>query len=127
MKEFKSKAEQDPFAMFLGITIEEVEQGRARCSIRITPDMLNFLGLVHGGLVFSLADVAFSLASNSDHTPSYALDVSGTFLKSAEVGDRITAEANMLSTTKRTGLYRMEVRKNEELIATFNGTVFRKV
>jgi acyl-coenzyme A thioesterase PaaI-like protein len=43
------------------------------------------------------------------------------------VGDTLVAEARLLHTTKRTGVYRMDVFRNDELIATFNGTVFRKV
>ena len=89
--------------------------------------MLNFLGFVHGGLIFSLADAAFSAASNKDYSPSFALDVMGSFMKTAAVGDTVTAVAKLVHTTKRTGIYRMNVRNGDELLATFNGTVFRKV
>jgi acyl-CoA thioesterase len=127
MDDFINKILNDPYIIFLGISVDKFEKGYSQCSIIIKNNMLNFNGLVHGGLIFSLADVAFSIASNSDHLPSYALDVSGSFLKTANVGDRVIAEAKLIHTTKRTGLYRMEVSRNNELIATFNGTVFRKV
>ena len=127
MDEFLNTVRNDPWANFLGVEIEKVEKEYARCSVVIREDMLNFLGAVHGALIFSLADVAFSAAANSNYSPSLALDISGSFLKGAVVGDTLTAEARMLNTTKRTGLYRMDVSKNGELIATFNGTVFRKV
>jgi acyl-CoA thioesterase len=127
MDEFLNTVRNDPWANFLGVTIEKVEKDFARCSVIIREDMLNFLGAVHGALIFSLADVAFSAAANSSYSPSLALDISGSFIKGAVVGDTLTAEARMLNTTKRTGLYRMDVSKNGELIATFNGTVFRKV
>lgn len=127
MDEFLKTVRKDPWANFLGVEIEKVEKGYACCSVVIREEMLNFLGAVHGAMIFSLADVAFSAASNSDYSPSLALDVSGSFLKGAVVGDTLRAEARMLNTTKRTGLYRMDVSKNGELIATFNGTVFRKV
>ena len=127
MNELKAKIQDDPYLKYLGITLDELEKGRAVCSLTVTKDMMNFLNFTHGGLIFSLADVAFSAASNSDHLPSCALDVSGSFLKSAAVGDRVTAEAKLIHTTKRTGMYRMDVRNNGELIATFNGTVFRRV
>lgn len=120
------KVRGEPYAASLGIRIDAVEEGYASCSVTITEDMLNFLGVVHGGLIFSLADVAFSAASNSDHFPSYALDVSGSFLRAPRVGDVITADARRIHGTKRTGVYRIEVSGGEELIATFNGTVFRK-
>jgi acyl-CoA thioesterase len=111
----------------LGIKVDKIEPGYALCSIVIRENMLNFLGLVHGGLVFSLADVAFSAASNRDHLPSYALDINGSFLRTAQVGDRVVAEARLVHTTKRTGLYRIDISHKKDLVATFNGTVFRKV
>jgi acyl-CoA thioesterase len=127
MNDITQKILKDPFIRFLGISVDAIEKGYSRCSVVIRDEMLNFNGAVHGGLIFSLADVAFSIASNSDHLPSFALDVSGSFLKTAQVGDKVVAEAKIIHTTKRTGLYRMEVFKGNELIATFNGTVFRKV
>lgn len=120
------KVRDESYAGSLGIRIDAVEKGYALCSVTITADMLNFLGVVHGGLVFSLADVAFSAASNSDHFPSYALDVSGSFLRGAQIGDIVKAEARRVHGTKRTGVYRIEVSRGEDLIAIFNGTVFRK-
>ncbi len=122
-----AKAASDPFAGFLGIRVERVEEGFASCSVTIGENLCNFLGMVHGGLIFSLADVAFAAASNRDHYPSYALDVSGSFLKAARVGDVMRAEARLVHATRRTGLYRMDVFRQSELVATFNGTVFRKV
>jgi acyl-CoA thioesterase len=127
MKSLMEKLSRDPYADHLGISIDKVEKGYARCSAVIEDYMLNFLGYVHGGMIFSLADVAFSAASNSDYSPSVALDVSGSFLKTVNVGDRIQAEGRLVHTTKRTGLYRMEVTHGDDLIATFNGTVFRIV
>ncbi len=122
-----AKTASDPFAGFLGIRVDRVEEGFASCSVTIGNNMCNFLGVAHGGLIFSLADVAFSVASNRDHHPSYALDVSGSFLKSARVGDVMRAEARLVHATRRTGLYRMDVFSQDRLVATFNGTVFRKV
>jgi len=120
------KVRREPYADSLGIRVDTVKEGCATCSVTVTGDMLNFLGVVHGGLIFSLADVAFSAASNSDHFPSYALDVSGSFLRAPQVGDVVVAEARRVHTTRRTGVYRIEVTSGGELIATFNGTVFRK-
>ena len=119
--------DNDPFSIWLGIERMKIAPGECVLRMTIREEMLNFLGAVHGALIFSLADVAFSAAANSDYSPSLALDVSGSFLKGAAVGDTLTAEARLLNTTKRTGLYRMDVSKNGELIATFNGTVFKKV
>jgi acyl-CoA thioesterase len=127
MDDLAARVAADPYAGLLGVRVDEVRRGYAWCSVTIRPDMLNFLGMVHGGLVFSLADIAFSARSNSDHSPSYALDVSGSFLSAPRVGDEVTAEAELVHTTRRTGVYRMNVKAGGSLVATFNGTVFRKV
>lgn len=121
------KVMNDPFARYLGVKIEEIKEGYAKCSLELKENMLNFLGTPHGGVIFSLADVAFSASANNDHLPSFALDISGSFLRSAKIGDILIAESRLIHTTKRTGLYKMDVTINNELIATFNGTVFRKV
>lgn len=126
MESLLKRLNDDPFARFLGISVDRIEQGSASCSLTIKEHMFNFLGVVHGGLVFCLADVAFSAASNADHCPSYALDVSGSFLKTAKIGDVIRAEAQRVHTSKRIGVYRMQVFNNDDLLAVFNGTVFRK-
>lgn len=126
MEEQLKKMAADPYARLLGIRLEKAEAGHAVTSLTVTPDMFNFLGVVHGGLIFSLADAAFAAASNVDHPPSFALDISGSFLRTASVGDIIRAEARQVHTTRRTGVYSMRVTCNDELIAVFNGTVFRK-
>ncbi len=43
------------------IRIEEVRAGYARVAMEIRADMLNGHGSVHGGMIFALADTAFSL------------------------------------------------------------------
>ena len=126
MTDIAEKVASDAYAKMLGITIDKVSDNYASCSIIITEAMINFLGVVHGGLIFSLADVAFSAAGNSTHMPSYALDISGSFLRTAQVGDLIRAEADLIHSTRRTGVYRMRVFHEQDLLATFIGTVFRK-
>ena len=116
----------DPYASWLGIQVDEAKRGHSSCSVVVTEKMLNFLGLVHGGLLFSLADVAFSVASNMEGPVAYAIDVNGSFFKSAKVGDTLTAKATRVHRGRRTGVYRMEIFNNDDLIAAFNGTVLIK-
>jgi len=126
MKSLKEQLDRDPFMNFLGGKFDFVDDGSAICSLVITEKMFNFLGVPHGGMIFSLADAALAAACNSDHQPSYALDISCSFLKMTSVGDKLIAKAERINTTKRTGLYRIDVFSNEDLIATLNARVFRK-
>lgn len=53
---------QSPFSSNLGITVEELGQGFARCSLPITENVLNSYGTMHGGVHYSLADSTVAVA-----------------------------------------------------------------
>ena len=48
-----------------GISIEEVRTEYAKCAMTIMPHHRNAMGGVMGGVFFTLADLAFAIASNS--------------------------------------------------------------
>ncbi|MEJ5186703.1 MAG: hotdog fold thioesterase [Candidatus Geothermincolales bacterium] len=102
--------EGDPYASELGAELEEIRPGYARVSLRLRPEHLNFLGLVHGGIIFSLADVAFAAASNSFGTRAVALHVSVDYLRPPGPGSRLTAEVRHEGRAGKMGYYLMEVR-----------------
>ncbi|MGH7898431.1 MAG: PaaI family thioesterase, partial [Candidatus Binatia bacterium] len=87
---------QDRFLSSIGVRLEAFTDGYARYSVDVTEDMLNFLGVTHGGLIFSLADAALAAASNSRGRTALALQVSINFLKATPVGVRLVAEAREL-------------------------------
>ena len=126
MNNLKEQLDRDPYMNFLGAKFDFVEDGSAICSLVITEQMFNFLGVPHGGMIFSLADAALSAACNSDHMPSYAIDINCSFFKMTSAGDKLIAKADRINTTKRTGYYRIDVFCNEDLVATLNARVFRK-
>ena len=57
--------EADNYARLLGIQLVGVTPDAITLALEVTDDHLNFLAVGHGGMVFSLADCAFSLASNA--------------------------------------------------------------
>jgi len=83
----------------------------------------NAMGVVHGGAVFGLADQAFALASNSYGDRQVGLVSSISYLRPAR-GDLVAA-AKLVSETKRTSLYSVEVTDNGRLVAVFQGTGYR--
>ena len=119
---------QDPFAARLGAVIEAIEPGYSRVSLTVTETMLNFHGITHGGLVFTLGDIAFAAASNSHGQTAVALNVSISFLRATGVGDHLVAEARELHLGARTALYEIVVtrRPDGELVARSQAMVYRK-
>ena len=118
---------QDPFARFLGIELLELREGYSKMALTVEEHMLNFHGLPHGGIIFSLADAAFAAACNSYGQTAVALHVDVSFLAAVEVGTRLTAEATEEHLGGRTGLYRLVVTKEDgTLVALCHGTAYRK-
>ena len=48
-----------------GILIEAADKGYARCRLAISPLHRNAMGAIMGGVMFTLADLAFAIAANS--------------------------------------------------------------
>jgi acyl-CoA thioesterase len=105
-----------------GIRIEEIRAGYARLSMKVRPDMLNGHGIVHGGIVFSLADTAFAYVCNGRNEKTVAAQASIVFLGSANEGDILIAEGEEAATAGRSGVTRVSVRTADgSPIAEFTG------
>ena len=118
---------QDPFARFLGIELLELREGYSRVAMTVGEHMLNFHGIPHGGVIFSLADAAFAAASNSHGQTAVALNVSMNFLAAVPVGTRLYAEGTEESLSRRTALCRLAVTTADgTLVALGHGLVYRK-
>ncbi len=117
----------DALARHLGIDLVEIKPGYARATMEVKPELLNGVGVTHGGAIFSLADIVFAAASNAHGPVALALNVNIQFLKATSLGEVLTATAREENLTRKTGLYRMEVRDGGGgLVAVAEGLVYRK-
>src|SRR5437868_4458378 len=104
------------------IKIEEARAGYARLSMLVRADMLNGHRIVHGGMVFALADTAFAYVCNGRNEKTVAAQASIVFLGSAREGDTLIAEAEEVATAGRGGVTRVAVRTSDgRAIAEFTG------
>jgi len=105
-----------------GISIEEARAGYARLSMQLTADMLNGHRIVHGGMVFALADTAFAYVCNGKNEKSVAAQASIVFLGSAREGETMIAEGEQVAAEGRGGVTRVAVRTSDgRAIAEFTG------
>jgi acyl-CoA thioesterase len=105
-----------------GIQIEEARAGYARLSMKIRTDMLNGHRIVHGGMVFALADTAFAYVCNGRNEKTVAAQASIVFLGSASEGETLIAEGEEASTSGRSGVTRVAVRTSDgRAVAEFTG------
>jgi acyl-CoA thioesterase len=104
------------------IAIEEARAGYARLSMAVRADMLNGHRIVHGGMVFALADTAFAYVCNGRNEKTVAAQASIVFLGSAEEGETLIAEAEEAASAGRSGVTRVSVRTSKgRAIAEFTG------
>jgi acyl-CoA thioesterase len=117
---------KDVFARYVGIELTEAFDGRAKAVLSIREDLLNGLQMVHGGAIFTLADLAFAAAANSKGRVAVAANASVSFLKSSK-GRRLTAEAWEVSSSRTLASYTVHVSdETGALLAVFQGLAYRR-
>ncbi len=117
---------KDTWARETGIELMTVSKGRASVRMQVTARHLNSHGTVHGGVLFTLADTAFALASNSHGIPAAAINAHISYVKSAS-GGTLVADAEEFSISPKIATYTVTVRgEGGEKIAIFQGMVYRK-
>jgi len=121
------KISQDPFARWMGIELQDLRPGYSRLVMTVSPQMLNFHGIPHGGSIFSLADAAFAAAGNSHGQTALALSMTISYLATTSAGTRLVAEAQELRKGHQSGFYQITVKsEGGELIAACQAVVHRK-
>lgn len=120
------KYENDKFANELGIQLVSFSDGRAVARMAIKDNLTNALKWAHGGAIFTLADLAFAAASNSAGMPAVAISATINYVKAIKAGV-LTATAKALSSKKKIATYSVKVTDEEnDLVATFLGTAYKK-
>ena len=127
-KKINEYIQQDPFAQLLGASIEILKPGQSRVTLTVTEDMVNFHGNTHGGVVFSLGDMAFAAACNSHGQTAVALNIGINFLKATQSGDMLIAEAIEQTGVGPIGLYDITIKdfRTGELVAKSQDLAYRK-
>ncbi|MDX1447651.1 MAG: hotdog fold thioesterase [Acidimicrobiia bacterium] len=116
----------DRYAQSLGIRLLEADGERIVLEMPVTPDHLNFLDVTHGGVLFSLADCAMSLASNGGEHRAVAIDTHLVISGSSEDGDTLRAVAEAAVGGRTLGTHRITVTRSDgRIVGLFTGTVLR--
>lgn len=118
--------EKDRFATASGIRVVEVRQGYARTEMTVEPRHLNAVGILQGGALFTLADLAFAAASNSHGVVAVACQADMTWFKAVESG-KLTATAEEISRTCKLSTCVIRITdEHDELVGLFKGVAYIK-
>lgn len=101
-----------------GFVVVSVTENSAELSMTVRQDMVNGLGICHGGILFLLADSAMAYSSNASNQLAVAAAASIDFVAPAQLGDQLTAEATQTWLAGRTALVEVIVTaRSGELLA----------
>lgn len=118
----------DKVAVWLDIKVLEARIGYSRISMIVREDMLNAVNICQGGAIFSFADFAFALASNSHGKIAVGISANINYSNPALLGEELIAECSEVCKSRKLGLYDVKIYKddNRRLVASFTGQVYIK-
>lgn len=90
---------QSDFAALLGIEVVSVTPDEVVCRMKVTPQMANRNGVLHGGALMSLADSAAGSAVFINSLPEMTnttVEAKTNFIRAVKVGDIVTARCTTL-------------------------------
>jgi acyl-CoA thioesterase len=110
---------QDTTLRSLGLERLSIRAGQATVAMTVLPSMVNDIGVTHGSAIFTLADMTFSLASNTYNERTAATHCCISFLRPTRLGDRLVATATEVARSARSGIYDVSMTLEDTVIAEF--------
>ena len=123
--ELHERIRKSPFHQWTGLELLSVGDGNAELSLDLLPHHFNPQGIVHGGVITSLADSAIGLALRSRLRPGLThrtAQLNVHFLAKGE-GNRLIGRGRAIHLGQRMGYGEAEVvDRGERLLARATGT-----
>lgn len=116
----------DWFSQWLGIQVLDVWPGGCKLRMSVRKEMLNGMGMMHGGVSFSFADSALAFSCNSRGKRSVSIETSISHTEAVQEGEELTAVAEELTRSNKIGVYQIIVTNRENRkVGLFKGMVYR--
>ena len=112
--------QRSPFVELIGATIEEMDEGLVRLSLRLEERHTNPNGVMHGGVITTLMDEAVGAVvayvrglDVMREAPHATVDMNVSFVAAARAGDDIIVEARALKVGRSVAFAEAEVRRGD--------------
>ncbi len=113
------------FNLHNGIKLKEIKDNYASCTVELTSELINAQGFAHGGIVFSICDVAAGFAAASIDRRLVTQSATISYLRPATLGSTLTAKAEPIKLGKTISVVEARVTDEQDrLIAHATFTVF---
>ena len=111
---------------WLGLKLVETGEGTAVVEMATTEDMANHSGVVHGGMISTLADSAMGRSLRTLRpgvVRAMSFDLKLNFINAAKVGETLRATAHVIHAGRRTAVAECRVEGSDaRLVATASAT-----
>lgn len=108
-KIMETRNASNAFANLIGLKITEISDGHCTCEMDITDDMKNPIQSVHGGVLFTIADVTGGGAAASHCFDITTVDSSFHYLRPGIGTTKLTATARELKAGRNLLVYDVSV------------------
>lgn len=116
----------DHFARHLNLQVLEAAPGLARVRLDIEKYHYNGVDIIHGGVIFAVADYAFAIACNRHDQIAVAVNASISYITTTK-RKALIAEAKEITRGTKMASYDVRVSDDEgTIVATFQGLAYLK-
>ena len=125
VQEAEEYFKNDKFAYSNGMSLVDLGEDFSVCRMDLDDRHLNANGGIMGGVIFTLADLAFAALSNNIHKPTVAQQVSINYL-AAPKGKTLMAKADIIKSGRSSTIIQVTVTdESGQKVAIFTGTGFK--
>lgn len=105
----------DMFSVKSGMKLVELREGYAKVELIIDKNSMNYMGSMHGGLLYTMADVAAGAAMVFCGKQVVTLSASAEYIKAAFSG-KVIAEGKVIAHGKTIGRCEVEVHSEDGIL-----------
>lgn len=120
----RERQESGGYNRLHGLRVLTVREGYAEVCLPAGESILNLLGSVHGGAIYTLCDVAAGTAAASHGRVGVTLSANVNYLRPGLAGEALTASTREIKAGRQTAVYEVEVRQQERILATAVFTMY---
>ena len=113
-----------PFADLIGLEVDSLGNGESTCSIEVRKDLLNPFKVLHGGILYSLADTGMGgaiLPLLSEGEICATIEIKISYFKAVRSG-KVVCRSRVVHRGKRVASLESEIHSGKERIATATGS-----
>ena len=124
LQHLKTRHEHGRYHQMHGLQILSLSDGYAEVFMPASADILNPLGNVHGGAIYTLCDVAAGTAAASRGLAGVTVASSMAYLRPGHAGEGQLAKTRELKHGRTTAVYSVDVYQGDRLIANGQFTMY---